>query len=154
LPGMTTQLLQEGIQRHEQPQLFRYDLQQFKEAGFSAEWEMGRAGLLLKPFKALECNMDTLELAGDDGQCWAFTAKPKSENPTELGQIRMTFAKETGAIQEAVITKPDGSTLATLTFSDIKVNPGLADELFIYTPPPGLEAMDRTAEIIKAMTEK
>lgn len=106
--------------------------------------------------KAADSDTDPLELlsktnelkvlpdASVDGHAvWVIEAKPKSETPTQ-GKTIMSFHKESGQMIKMVAYALDGKPMTTTTSSDIKVNPKLSADRFVFTAPAGVEVIDRS----------
>ncbi|HEV8675635.1 MAG TPA: outer membrane lipoprotein chaperone LolA [Methylomirabilota bacterium] len=61
---------------------------------------------------------------------------PKRSEPM-LARLVLSVDRTSGLVRKAVVYDELGNTV-TVRFLDMKVNPGLADKLFVFTPPPGV----------------
>ena len=61
---------------------------------------------------------------------------PKEPQPL-LARLVLATDPKSGLVRKAVIYDQAGNTV-TVRFLEIAVNPGLADSLFVFTPPPGV----------------
>ena len=61
---------------------------------------------------------------------------PKRPEPL-LARLILSIDPQTGLARKAVVYDELGNTV-TLRFVDVAVNTGLADTLFVFTPPPGV----------------
>jgi len=61
---------------------------------------------------------------------------PKSPQPL-LARLILSVDPASGLVRKAVLYDELGNTV-TLRFLNVRVNPGLADTLFVFTPPPGV----------------
>ncbi len=68
---------------------------------------------------------------------WTLCLVPRSDNP-QVEKMWITIDSKTHLVREIWIQDKLG-TRTHLTFSDMKVNEGLADSLFQFTPPEGVE---------------
>jgi len=72
-----------------------------------------------------------------------ITAIPKSD---KMPYSEVSFLTDSDfAIRKLVVKGQDASTLEFL-FSNEKVNPPIADTMFQFTPPPGVEYVDLTKQ--------
>jgi outer membrane lipoprotein carrier protein len=67
---------------------------------------------------------------------------PKQPQPL-LARLVLAVDPKSGLCRKAVIYDELGNTV-TLRFLDVAVNPGLADTLFVFTPPPGVVVVPTT----------
>ena len=56
----------------------------------------------------------------------------------------MSFHKESGQMIKMIAYSPDGKPMATTTFSDIKINPKISPDRFVFKAPPGVTVQDMT----------
>ena len=61
---------------------------------------------------------------------------PKQPQPL-LARLVLAVDPKSGLVRKAVIYDELGNTV-TVRFLEVAVNPGLADALFVFTPPPGV----------------
>jgi outer membrane lipoprotein carrier protein len=61
---------------------------------------------------------------------------PRQPQPL-LARLVLSVDPKSGLVRKAVIYDESGNTV-TVRFLDVAVNPGLADTLFVFTPPPGV----------------
>lgn len=61
---------------------------------------------------------------------------PKTPQPL-LARLILSVDPGNGLVRKAVLYDELGNTV-TLRFLEVRVNPGLADALFVFTPPPGV----------------
>ncbi len=64
---------------------------------------------------------------------------PKTPQPL-LARLILSVDPETGLVRKAVLYDELGNAV-TLRFQEVRVNSGLADALFVFTPPPGVAVL-------------
>ena len=79
----------------------------------------------------------------DGRAAWVIELTPKA-GQGGAGKSVMHFDKETGQLIKMVAHSPDGKPMTTMTCSDIKVNPKLEPDRFVFKAPPGVEVQDMT----------
>ena len=68
--------------------------------------------------------------------------KTKQEGPIKPDKAKVYIAKDSGIKVKTIMFDEAGSTLMTMNYLDIKLNPELDPKRFEYTPPPGAEVVD------------
>jgi outer membrane lipoprotein-sorting protein len=78
-----------------------------------------------------------------DKDCYVLEGTPKDQNPDNpVSKARLYFGKDTGILQKLSVFGKTGAEMATVTATDVKVNPGLSEDVFKYVsivppaPPP------------------
>jgi outer membrane lipoprotein carrier protein len=61
---------------------------------------------------------------------------PREPQPMMARRV-VSLDRASGLVRKAVVYDELGNTV-TVRFLDVKVNPGLADKLFVFSPPPGV----------------
>ena len=72
----------------------------------------------------------------DGHSVWVIEAMPKSDIPQ--GRTVMYFQQTTGQMIKMVAYSPDGAPMTTMTHSDVKVNPSITADRFVFDAPPGV----------------
>ena len=143
------QEIQAAADNFEMPQVSCVDLEQCAEAGFGAEAVLATAGeSLIQPFEVFDLKMETLKLEHDDERFWTFNAL--SPGPRAM-QMRLIFHKGNGALSKIETHDGQGETKRIWLFSEVKINSGLDDSLFIFTPPSDDKVADATAILIESL---
>jgi outer membrane lipoprotein-sorting protein len=87
---------------------------------------------------------NALKLAGeqivDERAAYVIEATPTTGD----GSAVHYFDKQTGARLKMIERDKDGKDTLTLTLSDLKANPELSEDYFIYKLPEGFELIDKT----------
>jgi hypothetical protein len=82
-----------------------------------------------------------------DGKAtWVIEAKAKQSIPGGPATLVSYFDKSNGMNIKIVGKDPGGKTVLTATTSDIKINPPLKPERFVFKAPEGVEVMDLTKQ--------
>jgi outer membrane lipoprotein-sorting protein len=88
-------------------------------------------------------NMKVLPDESVDGvACWVIEATPKQPNQ---GPGTYYFAKQQGMMMKYVNKGPDGKVISTTTSKNVKVNPSIPADRFVFTAPPGVTVIDQEA---------
>jgi len=74
---------------------------------------------------------------------WVIEATPKSGGGMR-GKMVLSFHKETGQMIKMIAYGPDGKPMSTTTFSDMKVNPKISADRFVFKAPAGVTIQDMT----------
>lgn len=76
--------------------------------------------------------------------CFVLELKPKAGNSaaTMMGRQVQWYDKETGMPMKIVVDSPEGKPFQTVTFSNVKVNPDLNPDRFVFKAPEGVQVMD------------
>jgi len=72
--------------------------------------------------------------------CWVLEATPKAAEGQ--GKSVLHFHKDSGQMVKMVTFGPDGKPMNTMTFSDIKINPDISPDRFVFKAPAGVEVQD------------
>jgi len=97
-------------------------------------------------FKWLREHYDVKALPDEnvDGvPCYALEAAPKDKAAGQ-GPTKYCFTKDLGMTALTESKGPDGKVISTTKLKNIKTNPSLADDRFVFTPPAGVTVMDMT----------
>ena len=94
--------------------------------------------LFLRYFQEAEAELlDTVEL--DEREYYLLHLKPEQEEA--ISQLRVWVDKKTWLARRLVVT--DGGGMVTeYEFTDVRMNVGLADSLFVFRAPPEVEVID------------
>jgi len=79
----------------------------------------------------------------DGNAVWVIEATPKNGGGMQ-GKMVMSFHKETGQMIKMVSYAPDGKLMSTTTLSDLKVNPKISPDRFVFKAPAGVTVQDMT----------
>ena len=146
MQGLPEQSLQDLIKKHRTPKAYKYDLNQFRQAGIEPEivWPKGR---LINPFSSYD--PAKLRLAKETEDAWEFSARPRYPMPG-VAEIRVTIRKKDGVLRKIRFY---GSENSTMSFSEPNINPEpkIDDQLFIYKQPPGTVVKDSTPDLIESL---
>lgn len=71
---------------------------------------------------------------------WVIEATPKVAEGQ--GKSVMYFHKDSGQLVKMVSNGPDGKPVSTMTFTDIKINPDISPDRFVFKAPAGVEVQD------------
>jgi len=134
------------IKNHEQPKIFKWDINRLLMAGMSAQ-DIVSYGILLNPFS--RCDMAELKLESEDAQSWIFIAKPKSRNITTI-TTRIKINKQNGIAEQFEYRDKKGKNHTTEKFSNVKINPVFPENQFTFQPPPGIPVKDETTQLINS----
>jgi outer membrane lipoprotein-sorting protein len=94
-----------------------------------------------------EFNLKILPDQTVDGKdCWVIeaTAKDAKAPNTIVARMVMDYDKKTGLPVKSVSYDMAGKVSSTMTISDVKVNPEIPADRFVFKAPPGVEVMDMT----------
>lgn len=72
--------------------------------------------------------------------CWVIEATPKQPGQ---GPGTYFFSKQHGMMVKFINKGPDGKVLSTMTTKNIKVNPSIPADRFVFTAPAGVTVMDQ-----------
>lgn len=72
-----------------------------------------------------------------DEDCYVLEGTPKEELDENIpvGKVAIYISKKTGILLKIGVLDRQGSEIGALTVNDIKVNPDLSPDLFVYVPP-------------------
>ncbi len=87
----------------------------------------------------LERDFELSSLPARDGLDWA-QALPRQKEGASITTLRVGF--RSGALAALEITDAFGQ-VSVLRFSDVTINPKLADENFRFVPPPGVDLIEQ-----------
>ncbi len=94
--------------------------------------------LFLTYFKNAEAELIRSEKAvGHD--CYLLHLEPQEK--TDISCLRVWVDKETWLARRIVMTDLEGM-VTDYQFTDVQMNPGLADSVFVFRPPPEVEVID------------
>ena len=113
-------------------------------AGIKSAQKMKLTKPDVDPFKAWRgtAELKVLPDSSLDGRAaWVIEATPKSDQAGQ-GKNVIHYDKESGQMIKMVAYTPDGKPMATMTYSDIKLNDKISPERFVFTAPPGVEVQD------------
>jgi len=92
----------------------------------------------------------TLKLLADekvDGQdCFVIEAMPKEMEGNPFGKMVLYFRKDAGLNIKVVGRDPKDKTVYTASTTDIKLNPDVDPQRFVFKAPEGVELMDMTKQ--------
>jgi len=128
----------------EHPHVFHKDIAKLRAAGF---WEQ-KVWPGLEPFlfPFFVCDVASLRLESETDAAWTFIARPKAEAAQTLSEVWVRIGKADYMLQEQRATLRSGRGENVQTVSNLVLNPALPDAQFTYTPPAGLEVLDRTED--------
>ncbi|MBI1826948.1 MAG: outer membrane lipoprotein carrier protein LolA [Planctomycetes bacterium] len=90
----------------------------------------------------------SVELASEetvnDKPHYVIECSARNTPPGGVAKMRLYFDKKTGVNTKTVGIDSDGKTIMTTTATEIKVNPSLPDDYFIFKAPEGVEVKDVT----------
>ena len=90
----------------------------------------------------------TLTLLPDEkveGQAaYVIESKPKSPGPQPMAKSKMFFAKDSGIMIKMVGLDAEGKAIMTMNVKDVKLNPEISPDRFVFKAPEGVEVMDMT----------
>ena len=81
----------------------------------------------------------------DGASCYVIEFLAKSGSPMS-GKMVLHYRKDCGLNVKTVIYDKDGKVTMTSTSTDVKVNPSLGDDRFVFKAPAGVEVVDMTQE--------
>ena len=67
-------------------------------------------------------------------------------------KLRAFIGKQDGFVHQIEMLDKDGKLLFSQEFRNLKVNQALSDEMFHYSPPPGVRIMDMTVSNARSQT--
>jgi len=98
-------------------------------------------------FKNMREHYD-LKLLADEtiegGSCWAVLATPKQAQAAS-GAMKYCISKDNGMIVLMEMKDPAGKVMSLTTLKNVKVNPTIAADRFVFTAPPGVVVQDMEA---------
>ena len=104
------------------------------------------------PFETWKKEWDLKLLADesvDGAACYVIEATPKPGSGTAAagtsGKMTFHYRKDCGLSVKMVTHDKDGKVTMTAISTDVKVNPSLSDDRFVWKAPAGVELMDMTA---------
>jgi outer membrane lipoprotein-sorting protein len=91
-----------------------------------------------------ENNVEVLPDETVDGvACYALSATPKKAAPNQ-GKMKFCLSKESGMVLLTQSFAPDGKVISNTKIKNLKLNPALADDRFVFTAPAGVQVQDMT----------
>jgi outer membrane lipoprotein-sorting protein len=93
------------------------------------------------------------EEAVDGANCWVLEATPKQAGGAQ-GVSIFYFTKDSGMMVKSIGKGPDGKVLSTMTSKNIKINPSIAADRFVFTAPPGVTVIDQSAALQAAQQQQ
>jgi outer membrane lipoprotein-sorting protein len=83
----------------------------------------------------------------DGKDVWVIRAVPKNLPPETKQETRYYYLKDNGQLAKTISESknPDGESTVTMTTSDIKIDPNLDPDRFVFKAPEGVEVVDMTA---------
>ncbi|MCX7015434.1 MAG: hypothetical protein NTW86_23255 [Candidatus Sumerlaeota bacterium] len=142
----------EAIKEHEAPKASSLDLGRLKQAGL--DMTLMFCPDVAHPFGA--CDRASLAIERQDGEEWVFTARPSAEAMKLAAQaysLRLTLGKQDGLLRKAEFLKENKIDRSDV-ISQVKINSGLKNELFMYVPPPGVVVKDGTADLLQGLAQE
>lgn len=115
-------------------------------AGMKTAYKTNATASSSDPFKAWRetSELKVLPDASVDGNAvWVIESTPKGGNAM-MGKSVMSFHKETGQMIKMISFGADGKPMTTMTFSDIKINPKINPDRFVFKAPEGVTVQDMT----------
>ena len=114
-----------------------------------ARWSSGKRWIEAEkpdvdPFKIWRTTSDLKVLpdSSSDGRAaWVIEATPKPDQAGQ-GKTVIHYDKESGQMIKMITYTPDGKPMATMTYTDIKVNDKISPDRFVFKAPPGVEVQD------------
>jgi outer membrane lipoprotein-sorting protein len=80
-----------------------------------------------------------------DGQAtFVIEATPKSAGPRPYANSKMFFAKDSGIMVKMVGVDTGGNEVMTMKVSDVKRDPKIDADRFVFKAPEGVQVMDMT----------
>ncbi|NOS99582.1 MAG: hypothetical protein HOP29_03040 [Phycisphaerales bacterium] len=77
----------------------------------------------------------------DGNAAWVIEALPKGDAMGQ-GKSVIYYHKDSGQMLKMVVFAPDGTPMTTTTMSDIKLNPSIAKDRFVFKAPEGVTVQD------------
>ena len=117
-----------------------------ENAGMKTAYKTNVEDSSTDPFKAWRATSELKVLPDSsvDGHAvWVIEATPKG-GPGMQGKTVMSFHKETGQMIKMIAYTPDGKPMTTTTYSDIKINPKISPDRFVFKAPAGVTVKDMT----------
>lgn len=81
--------------------------------------------------------------------CWAILATPKQAQAA-AGAMKYCISKDTGMMVLMEMKDAAGKVMTLTTVKNVKVNPSIAADRFVFTAPPGVTVMDADAQRAQA----
>lgn len=97
--------------------------------------------VLLAGSNDVQKNFTVASLGDENGLSWVEVT-PKVKD-TDFDSVRLGFK---GNLVQVMELKDALGNLTRITFSNIQVNPSLADSLFVFTPPAGADVIGDTGK--------
>jgi outer membrane lipoprotein-sorting protein len=90
-------------------------------------------------------NLKLMPDATVDGQAvYVIEATMKTDTPSPITKFLLHFSKDSGIAVKMVGMDPEGKTVQTTTYSDIKLNAKISPDRFKFKAPDGVQVMDMT----------
>lgn len=87
----------------------------------------------------------------DGAACWAIQATAKNAQAAAVsGAMKYCISKDNGMMVLMEMKDPAGKVMSLTTIKNVKVNPSIAADRFVFTAPPGVTVMDADAQRAQA----
>lgn len=123
------------IRMNQEEKINRFRLDELHLSGRS-EFEMTHSGLLVHPFSL--CSAESLVFQEKNPEEWIFKTRKSDKNP-EAPQITMRFGRDDGILREFFLTASDGTIMARMTISNVRINPDLDPSDFQFKKPENVK---------------
>jgi outer membrane lipoprotein-sorting protein len=80
----------------------------------------------------------------DGKDVYVIEATAKTPTPTGPTTMNVYFHKDTGMMVKMVGIDKSGKAMLTMTYSDMKINPKISPDRFVFKAPEGVTVMDMT----------
>ncbi|GAF73674.1 unnamed protein product, partial [marine sediment metagenome] len=80
----------------------------------------------------------------EEQAAYVIESKPKSPGPQPMAKSKMFFAKDSGIMIKMVGLDAEGKAIMTMNVKDVKLNPEISPDRFVFKAPEGVEVMDMT----------
>lgn len=99
---------------------------------------------MLLNFLKKDFTLEPLEDKDVDGQsCYVLQGLPSSESPG-MNKLLVYFNKENGVAVQMDLYQGDDEKPAIMRYTNIKINPEISADKFVFKAPEGVEVMDLT----------
>lgn len=123
------------VRVNQEEKINRFRLDDLHLSGRS-EFEMTHSGLLVRPFSL--CKADSLALQEKTPDEWIFKTAKSDKNP-EAPEITMRFGRNDGILREFILIASDGTIMARMTISNVRINPDLDPSDFQFEKPENVK---------------
>ena len=90
----------------------------------------------------------TLQLLPDekvgDQVTYVIEVKPKESSSSPMAKMKLFFAKDTGMVVKMMAFDGSEQPTMTTTYHDVKLNPKISPDRFVFKAPEGVQVMDKT----------